>query len=152
MNNTSLNLHLKNTLDFYWTICVHLPSFVDQKNTLKSTVQQQIFCGIQYQHVLNIYVRFQKLPEEGSAAERHPHPAAQLCRLPQAAQLAVVEAVHQSQASPTGKELEMSDWRHWQICARDRNWKLYYNVKLIIQSEIVKDCYSTETWTYWYGC
>ena len=79
------------------------------KKYFEINCRKQIFCCIQYQHVLNIYLRFQKLPEEGSAAERHPHPAAQLCRLPQAAQLAVVEAVHQSQASPTGKELEMSD-------------------------------------------
>lgn len=36
-----------------------------------------------------------QLPEAAPAAQRHPHHPAQLFRLPQAAQLAVVEALHQ---------------------------------------------------------
>ena len=48
------------------------------------------------------YVDVQELPEEGSAAERYPYPAAELRRLPQAPELAVVETIHQSQAAPSG--------------------------------------------------
>ena len=48
----------------------------------------------------------QELPEARAAAQRHPHPAAQLRRLPQAAELAVVETLHQSQAAITGKIIE----------------------------------------------
>lgn len=35
-----------------------------------------------------------QLPEAAPAAQRHPHHPAQLFRVPQAAQLAVVEALH----------------------------------------------------------
>ncbi len=45
----------------------------------------------------------QELPEADATAERHPHPAAELCRLPQAQELAVVATLHQSQASPSGQ-------------------------------------------------
>ena len=57
---------------------------------------------------MNIYIsaynheNVQELPEEGSAAERYPYPAEELCRLPEAAKLAVVETLHQSQASTPG--------------------------------------------------
>ena len=37
---------------------------------------------------------FQELPEEGPAVERHPDSPEELRRLPQAEELAVVEAVH----------------------------------------------------------
>ena len=47
---------------------------------------------------------FQELPEEGSAAERNPHLAAQLRGIPQTAQLAVVEAVHKGQATAPGNK------------------------------------------------
>ena len=44
----------------------------------------------------------QELPEADAAAERYPYPAEELCRLPQAEELAVVETLHQSQASAPG--------------------------------------------------
>ncbi len=44
----------------------------------------------------------QELPEAYAAAQRYPDPTAQLCRLPQAQELAVVATLHQGQAAPTG--------------------------------------------------
>ena len=45
----------------------------------------------------------QELPEEGPAAERHQDLAEELCCIPQAQELAVVEVVHQSEALVTGQ-------------------------------------------------
>ena len=45
----------------------------------------------------------QELPEEGPATERHQDPAEELCCLPQPQELAVVEAIHQSEALVTGQ-------------------------------------------------
>ena len=49
------------------------------------------------------YQCVQELPEADAAAERYPYPAEELCRLPQAEELAVVEALHQGQSAPPGK-------------------------------------------------
>ena len=47
---------------------------------------------------------FQTLPEASTAVERHSYHPAQLCRLLEAAQLAVVAPLHKSQAPPAGDE------------------------------------------------
>jgi hypothetical protein len=57
----------------------------------------------------------QELPEADATAERYPHPAAELCRLPQAQELAVVATLHQSQASPAG---QLASYLFWPILLR----------------------------------
>ena len=56
----------------------------------------------QYVHGSNSVLK--TLPEASTAVERHSYHPAQLCRLLEAAQLAVVAPLHKSQAPPAGDE------------------------------------------------
>ena len=62
-------------------------------------------------NVPQVPIILQGLPEAHGAVQSHPHHPAQCAELPEAEELAVVEAVHQGQATPPGHQCRGAEER-----------------------------------------